>query len=264
MIPKTIHYCWFGGNQKPEIIERCIESWRKYCPDWEIKEWNESNYDVNAHPYTKEAYEAKKWAFVSDVARLDIVCKEGGVYMDTDVELLAPLDFTVDCDAFYAFETNLYIASGLGFGAVAGHPSVKAMLKYYDGRHFLVKGKQDMSPCPAKNTEALAAIYPQFNKNGEHQSFENVVILSGNDYAQIAKHYSTGLWGEKMAAGEKKRVFRDTKFKRIIRTPKLIDWIEKHLGKKAAKVYIFIVYDLMEQGLIYFLKRFLKKLFGKG
>lgn len=264
MIPKTIHYCWFGGNPKPEIIEKCIASWKQFCPDWEIKEWNETNYDVSAHPYTREAYEAKKWAFVSDVARLEVVAKEGGVYMDTDVELLAPLDFTAECNAFYVFETNLYINSGQGFGAVARHSSVAAMLAQYNDRHFIVKGKPDMSPCPAKNTEALASIYSEFRRNGEHQNFQNVMVLSGNDYAQIAKHYSTGFWGEKMAAGEKKHVFRDTKFKRFIRAPKLIDWIEEHLGNKVAKVYVFLAYDLMEQGSVYFLKRWIKKLFGKG
>lgn len=263
MIPKIIHYCWFGGNPKPEIIEKCIASWKQFCPDWEIKEWNESNYDVSVHPYTREAYEAKKWAFVSDVARLEVVSKEGGVYMDTDVELLAPLDFTAECDAFYAFETNLNIASGLGFGAVAGHPSVTAMLAQYDGRQFLVNGKLDMSPCPAKNTEALKNCYPQFQRNGKDQSFCNIEILSGESYAKIAKHYSTGLWGEGMKAEEKKREFKDTKFKRFIRKPQIIDWVEEKLGKKAAGVYVFLSYDLMERGLLYFVKRSVKKLFGK-
>ena len=78
MIPKIIHYCWFGRNPKPEIIEKCIASWKKYCPDWEIKEWNEDNYDVNKAPYVREAYEAKMWAFVSDYARLDIIFQNGG------------------------------------------------------------------------------------------------------------------------------------------------------------------------------------------
>lgn len=78
MIPKIIHYCWFGGNEKPDIIKKCIESWKKFCPDWEIKEWNETNFDVNAVPYMKEAYEMKKWAFVSDIARLLIVYQSGG------------------------------------------------------------------------------------------------------------------------------------------------------------------------------------------
>ena len=92
MIPKVIHYCWFGGNPLPELAQKCIASWKKYCPDYEIKEWNESNFDLNCCDYVREAYEAKKWAFVSDVARLYAMVHEGGIYMDTDVEVIAPLD----------------------------------------------------------------------------------------------------------------------------------------------------------------------------
>ena len=84
MIPKIIHYCWFGGNPLPTDVKRCIESWKKMCPDYEIKRWDESNFDVNAHPFTKAAYEAKAWAFVSDYARLKVVCDNGGIYLDTD------------------------------------------------------------------------------------------------------------------------------------------------------------------------------------
>ena len=261
MIPKTIHYCWFGGNPKPEIIEKCIASWKQFCPDWEIKEWNESNYDVTAHPYVKEAYEAKKWAFVSDVARLEIIYREGGIYMDTDVELLAPLGFVTACDAFFSFETNLNINSGLGFGATARHPSVAAMLACYNNRHFIIKGTPDLRPCPTKNTEALKNCYPQFQRNGTSQLFDGVQILSGNDYTKFAKHYSTGLWGDDMKAEDRKRPFRDTKFKRFIRKPEIIDWVEKYLGKKAASIYVFLSYDLMEQGPLYFAKRLLKKIF---
>lgn len=78
MIPKIIHYCWFGGSEKPDIVKKCIASWKKFCPDWEIKEWNESNFDTSILPYMKEAYEMKKWAFVSDVARLLIIYQSGG------------------------------------------------------------------------------------------------------------------------------------------------------------------------------------------
>lgn len=257
MIPKKIHYCWFGGNPKSEIIEKCIASWREFCPDWEIIEWNESNYDVNAHSYTKEAYEAKKWAFVSDVARLEIVYREGGVYMDTDVELLAPLDFAAECDAFYAFETNLNIASGLGFGAVAGHPSVSAMLACYEGRHFLVNGKVDMSPCPAKNTEALRNSYAQFMRNGTAQYFEGVRILSGHEYSALAFHHATKTWVDGPA---EKRTFKDTKLKRWLRKPEYFDYIEQKFGTKAMRVYTFVVYDLMEMGPVYYVKRLWLKL----
>ena len=91
MIPKVIHYCWFGGKPIPNDVKKCINSWKKKCGDYEIKCWNESNFDVNAHPFTKAAYEAKAWAFVSDYARLKVVYDHGGIYLDTDVELLKKL-----------------------------------------------------------------------------------------------------------------------------------------------------------------------------
>lgn len=256
MIPKIIHYCWFGGNPKPEIIEKCIASWKEFCPDWEIKEWNESNYDISKHAYTQEAYTAKKWAFVSDVARLEIINAEGGVYMDTDVELLASLDFASNCDAFYAFETNLNIASGLGFGASAGHQSVQAMLHSYDRRHFLVKEKPDLSPCPAKNTEALKSCYPQFQRNGTAQHFDGVRILSSEEYHKLAFHHGTKSWVDG-PAGE--HVFKDTKLKRWLRKPKHFDFIEKTFGKKVMRVYTFLVYDLLEMGVTYYIKRLAHK-----
>lgn len=260
MIPKKIHYCWFGGNPKPEIIEKCIASWHQYCPDWEIIEWNESNYDVTAHDYTKEAYEAKKWAFVSDVARLEIINKNGGIYMDTDVELIAPPVFTAECDAFYAFETNLNIASGLGFGAIAEHPSVKEMLSCYDGKHFVVNGELDLSPCPAKNTEALRSRYPQFQRNGTSQFFDGVRILSGEEYHAVAFHHGTKSWVDGPVGTH---VFKDTKLKRWLRNPDYFDFIEKIFGKKAMQIYTFMVYDLMEMGPLYYIKRFVAKRLGK-
>ena len=90
-IPHIIHYCWFGGNEKPELVHRCIASWREHLPDWEIREWNEGNYDISRFRFTQEAYDHKKWAFVADVARFDILSQYGGVYFDTDVELLNPI-----------------------------------------------------------------------------------------------------------------------------------------------------------------------------
>ena len=97
-IPKKIHYCWFGRNEIPEKTLRCIESWKKYCPDYEIIQWNEDNYDINKIPYMKDAYKEKKWAFVSDYARLDVIYQYGGIYLDTDVELVNSLDDLLEYD----------------------------------------------------------------------------------------------------------------------------------------------------------------------
>lgn len=135
MIPKKIHYCWFGGNPLPEMAQRCIASWKKYCPDYEIIEWNESNFDLNCCDYVREAYEAKKWAFVSDVARLYAIVTHGGIYMDTDVEVLKPLDDILQYEAVSGFEAEDRIPTGL-MACEAGQPLFSELLHDYDNAHF--------------------------------------------------------------------------------------------------------------------------------
>ena len=127
MIPKIVHYCWFGRNPLPVSAQKCIASWRKFFPDYEIKEWNEDNIDVNIIPYTQQAYEAKKYAFVSDYARFWILYHEGGLYFDTDVEVIRPFDDILKRGAFMGLEidgskkgTKVAINPGLGLGAEAG------------------------------------------------------------------------------------------------------------------------------------------------
>lgn len=142
MIPKIIHYCWFGGNPLPELAQKCIASWKKYCPDYEIKEWNESNFDLNCCDYVREAYEAKKWAFVSDYARFLILYHEGGIYFDTDVEIIKSLDKILEQGAFLGCEKNEGVTSGmaanpgLGIASDSGLNIYKEMLEFYKKRHF--------------------------------------------------------------------------------------------------------------------------------
>lgn len=143
MIPKIIHYCWFGRNPLPPLAERCIASWRKFLPDYEIKEWNEDNFDVNIVPYTAEAYALKKYAFVSDYARFWILYKYGGIYFDTDVEVIKPLDDIIARGNFMGFETDPKgnhtpgsVAPGLGLGVSSGLCLIKKMQDYYEGKHF--------------------------------------------------------------------------------------------------------------------------------
>lgn len=136
MIPKKIHYCWFGGNPLPELAQKCIESWQKFCPDYEIIEWNESNFDIEAYPYAKEAYDAKKWAFVSDVARLHALVTQGGIYMDTDVEVLRPLDDLLEYEAFSGFESYECIQTGI-MASTQNQALFKEFLNEYDNIHFL-------------------------------------------------------------------------------------------------------------------------------
>ena len=147
MIPKIIHYCWFGRGPLPELAQKCIASWKKYLPDYEIKEWNEDNFDVNIIPYTAEAYQAKKYAFVSDYARFWILYQYGGIYFDTDVEVIRPIDDIVERGNFMGFETDpklqvkadaseASVNPGLGMGVAPGLGIIKKMLDLYEGRHF--------------------------------------------------------------------------------------------------------------------------------
>lgn len=154
MIPKIIHYCWFGGSPLPELALKCIESWKKYCPDYEIICWNESNYSLEKKcVYVKEAFEEKKWAFVSDYARLDIIYNHGGIYLDTDVELISSLDDLLGEKCFLGLETSGYIATGLGFGAEKNNFAIKRMLDEYRDIHFRIdKDIFDTTPCPRRNT----------------------------------------------------------------------------------------------------------------
>ncbi len=131
MIEKTIHYCWFGGNPLPPLAKKCIRSWKKYCPDYNIVRWDESNFDVNCNAWCSAMYQQKKWAFLSDYARLKIVYENGGIYLDTDVELVKSLDCVISNDAFMGLDTTEMVANGLGFGANKKHPFIyKNMLAY--------------------------------------------------------------------------------------------------------------------------------------
>lgn len=136
MIPRIIHYCWFGGNPLPQSAQRCIASWRKFMPDCEIREWNEQNFDVNAHPYTRAAYAAGKYAFVSDFARYKILEEWGGIYFDTDVEAVAPIDDMLKLGAFMGLEDVQppTVSSGLVMAVEAHHPITQEMLDFYDAQ----------------------------------------------------------------------------------------------------------------------------------
>ncbi|MCL2305496.1 MAG: glycosyl transferase [Planctomycetaceae bacterium] len=168
MIPKVIHYCWFGGNSLPPLAVKCIESWEKFCPDYEIKEWNESNFDLKISPYVKEAYEAKKWAFVSDYARLWVLVNFGGIYLDTDCELVKPIDGFLNLEAMSGFESETYIPTGI-MGCRKGFPLFVELLKRYNDRHFI---KPDGSFDMTTNTQDItrACLDHGFVPNNEKQT----------------------------------------------------------------------------------------------
>lgn len=155
MIPKKIHYCWFGGTELPELAKKCIASWEKYCPEYELVRWDERNFDLDQSPYTRWCYDHKKWAFLSDYVRLAVIAEQGGVYLDTDVELVKPLDQLLQYEAFFGFENESNVNTGQGFGATARHPAVIAMQQQYLRMEPDDNGDYPVQACPALNTAAL-------------------------------------------------------------------------------------------------------------
>ena len=163
MIPKVIHYCWFGGKPLPELAVKCIKSWKKFLPDYEIKEWNEQNFDVNINSYTREAYKAKKYAFVSDFARFWILYHHGGLYFDVDVEVIKPLDKIIAEGPFLGCEGDashdvlkLGINPGLGFSAYIHHPFIKEIIEVYSHLHFFNEdGSSNLKTIVEYTTELL-------------------------------------------------------------------------------------------------------------
>lgn len=177
LIPKKLHYMWFGGKSLPESLEKCLESWRKYCPDYEIMEWNESNYDIYKHPYTRQAYEMGAYSFVSDYARLDVLYHEGGIYMDTDVELKRNIDDLLYQEAFCGVEKWQVINVGGMSGAVKGHPMIKKFLDVRKESRFIdASGYQNKATCGFYNTGV--AIKEGYRINGMTQSIGGMNIYA--------------------------------------------------------------------------------------
>lgn len=175
MIPKTIHYCWFGRGAKPALALKCIESWKKFCPDYEIKEWNEDNFDLSLYPYAKEAYEARKFAFVTDVVRLYALYHEGGIYMDTDVEVIKPLDSLLTYEAVSGFESLTQIPTGL-MACREGHPLFEELLHEYDDIHFIrPDGSFDMTTNVKRITNTCAKY--GFIANNRQQTVKGFTLL---------------------------------------------------------------------------------------
>ena len=170
-IPKKIHYCWFGHAELPELAKRCLESWKEFFPDYEIQEWNEDNFDVNIIPYTQEAYEKKKYAFVSDYARFWILYHFGGIYFDTDVEVLRSFDSILQSGSYMGCERDaenntikgakdcgIIVNPGLGMAAVPGLNLYKEILEHYESIHFLKdNGVIDTDTVVLKTTRILKA-----------------------------------------------------------------------------------------------------------
>lgn len=174
-IPKKIHYCWFGKNPLPEKNKLWIESWKRNCPDYEIIEWNESNYDITQNKYMHDAYITKKWGFVPDYARLDIIYTHGGIYLDTDVEVVRNLDDLLYQEAFAGVDGSHFVSLGLGFGARKGNQLIKRLRDEYDNVHFMdEKGNIDLTAAPTLQGPIFEKL--GFKRNGEQQFIGGMTI----------------------------------------------------------------------------------------
>lgn len=189
MIPKKIHYCWFSGKEIPKEYMAYIESWKKYCPDYEIIRWDESNYDITKNQYMHHAYQEKRWGFVPDYARLDIIYNEGGFYLDTDVELLKSLDHLRQEKAFLGFEENNAINPGCGFGAEKGNPVIRELRDRYDSLSFYIEdGTLNLTPSPGYISAKLKEL--GVLKHNRLQRLENITIYPKEYFG--AREYTSG------------------------------------------------------------------------
>ena len=189
MIPKIIHYCWFGRGQMPALAEKCLASWSKYLPEYKVMVWNEDTFDIDAHPYTREAYQARKFAFITDYVRLWALKEHGGVYMDTDVEVIRPLDEFLDNPAFSGFEDETHIPTGIRASEKIGQ-WVSEQLAYYNDRHFI---KDDGS---LDTTTNVTIMCDNMSKEGfvlknSRQNFKGIIEIYPKDYF-CPKSYRTG------------------------------------------------------------------------
>lgn len=182
MIRKKIHYIWLGNGAKPKIFEKCLASWKKYCPGWEIIEWNENNLDLNKYKYALDAYNDKKYAFASDVFRFDILYNEGGVYVDTDVEFLKSIDSFLENKSFVGFETQTLLNPGLICGAVENSVICKNMLEYYSKADYKID---------RENKETVCTIFTEMLKknglqlNNQTQKLKDITVYSSEYFCPI-------------------------------------------------------------------------------
>ena len=225
MIPKVIHYFWFGKASLPSITVKCINSWRKYLPDYEIKLWDETNFDVDMIPYTKEAYESKKWAFVSDYARFYILYYYGGIYLDTDVEIIKNIDIFLSNRMFAGFESKTSIAPGLILGSESGNILFKEILQTYEKESFyLPNGKLNMKTVVKRMTDIL--VYKGLKLDGGKQTVQEMTIYPVEYFCPIDRdtcrlritpntysiHHYTGSW---LSKGDKIKIYLTDLFIKI-------------------------------------------------
>lgn len=210
MIPKIIHYIWVGGKEKPVDIKRCMATWKKHLEGYKVIEWNESNFDIEQHPFVKAAYEAKKWAYVSDYIRAYAIYNYGGIYLDTDILLLDNFDDFLNYRAFVGFENPNYPFTA-AFGAEKGHPLVKDMLDYYDELdtyHFDFKNNNTISVSDILINKYGCKVGNMYQVLKEGIAVYPDTILCNPSEKSVSIHVFTGTWlDEKKAIARKINTF---------------------------------------------------------
>lgn len=235
MIPKVIHYCWFGGNPLNKLGEKCLKSWKHFCPDYEIIRWDEQSFNLDEAPlYVKQAYQAKKWAFVSDYVRLYALVNYGGVYMDTDVELLKPIDRFLVHRSFSGFEDDTHIPTGI-MASEKQLPLFTKLLSYYDDAQFYNK---DGSLNLTTNVQVITSILTKhgFIPNGEFQEVLDFALYPKDyfcpvDYETnkllktrntVCIHWYAGSWVPDEEKKKREKKLKEQRIDQIIHIPNQI------------------------------------------
>ena len=228
-IPKTIHYCWFGGKPLPKSAKKCIKSWKKYCPDYMIVEWNETNFDINCNQYCHRMSQEKKWAFLTDYVRLKVVYNYGGIYLDTDVELIKDLEPLRRKGAYLGIENSGLVATGLGFAAEAGNQFIRENMEYYEN----ISSDEKPKACPWITTEILKKYGFSAQKTSEIQMINGIIIYP-EEYLcpknertgminitenTFSIHHFDASWFEKSWKDGQKRRWRNEKIRYVLHTP---------------------------------------------
>lgn len=260
-IPQIIHYCWFGNGEKPAVFSKCLESWKKFLPEYEIIEWNERNIDLSWCSFVEDAVKEKKWAFVSDVVRLKVVYEMGGIYLDTDVELYSSWEHLMTQEAFFFFQNHNQLNTGLGFGAAKGNSLIQYMLEDYYSLAFQIDRLGELS-CPIRNTRIVVESIPEFTSNNSKQCINEIMFLPFETYCSIAHHYGEFSWKnneQERALVYAKKTHRAWKFRKLIRNPQIFSFFENNKLDRIKKIYTFIVYDFIDYGIIYWFVKFMQK-----
>ncbi len=192
-IPKIIHYCWFGRNPEPELMKKCLDSWQKYLPEYKLMLWNEDNFDLNTNIFVKQAYESKKWAFVTDYVRFYALYHYGGIYMDTDVEVLKNLDCFLEHNAFTGYENEILIPTGI-IGCTLEHPWAFKIMQYYENKSFI---KSDGMLSLQPNTAIITQITKEnfgFNVLLGYQVLKGGLVIYPKEYFCPKSYYDDSIY----------------------------------------------------------------------